>query len=793
MLRNYFKIAFRNLFRQKAYSLLNLVGLSLGISCGLLLALHIKEELSYDKNFSRHDLIYRMVTTEWSKSSPPLAGEMLKYFPEIKSIGRFSDAGTTVVNTVDGKRTEWHGYFADSTVADMFDMKPVFGNPVHALATPGSIVITRKMARLFFGDKNPLGQKLTSDNKYDSWVGAVIEDLPATSHLHFDFLSPMSILYQFTSKDWTENRGWMFGWTYVQFRDRNGEKQAEKKLKDFWSKYLESYPDKAEVAADAAVQRFQPLTDIHLHSNLIQEMGPNSSIIYVYIFIAVEILILVIACINFINLFTTQALKRMKEVAIRKILGAQRVQLFLQFLGEAFILTFLAGLLAVLLYQLALPFYNSLTGRHITIRELLLPDNLFILVAIVAGTGLLSGLFPALFIAGFAPVASLKSNQVPRSPARLLRKGLVVFQFVAASFLIISTILVYRQMNLFHNKQLGFDKDQVMVVKLYGGLRDKLIAHPEVIRNEILSDPDILSVGRSTNVIGDDLSVESVIPVNAKPGKDYPSVRVFRIDDQYLNTLGIQLKEGRNFSSAYNDSASFIINETAARMLELKKPLHSSIFNTTDGLKGAVVGIIKDFHFASLHNQIEPLVLECRPQWTQNMFIKIRAGKTVNATEFVRAAIEKIMPGTLFNYGFLDDKIAGLYKKEDNMSKILKIFAALSVMISCLGLFGLAAHASEIRTKEIGIRKVIGASMSNLIRLLSKEFLLLVLIGNLVAWPLAWWAIQKWLQEFTYKVQIGWQVFFLSTILTLAIAMLTIAWHCIRTAGMNPIKSLRTE
>ena len=793
MLKNFFKVASRNLFRQKAYSLLNLFGLSLGIFCGLLLTLHIREELSYERNFPKHDLIYRMVTTEWSKSSPPLAGEMMKYFPEIKSTARLSDAGTSVLNTVDGKKGECKGYFADSTFVGMFDLKAVAGNPVHALADPYSIVITRSMARRFFGSKDPIGQKMVSDNKYDTWVGAVIEDLPPNTHLKFDYLSSMVVFYKFTPAKWTDNRGWMFGWTYVQFRDKEGEKRAEKRMKDFWTKYWETDADKAEVAAIGATQRFQPLTDIHLKSDLIQEMGPNSSIIYIYIFIAIEVLILVIACINFINLFTTQSLKRLKEVAVRKILGAQRIQLVLQFLGEAFLLTILAGLVAIMLYQLALPFYNSLTGRQITARELLHPDNLLIIGCIVLCTGLLSGLFPALFIAGFAPAASLKGNKLPKSPASLLRKSLVVFQFVTASFLIIATVLVYQQMDLFHNKQLGFDKDQVMVVRLYGNLKDKLLAHPELIKNEFLSNPDILAVGRSTNVIGDDLSVESVTPVDATPGKDYPSVRVFRVDDHYLDVLSIPLKEGRNFSRAYKDSAAFIMNETAVRILGLKNPVGTNVVNNTMGLKGKVIGIVKDFHFASLHNQIEPLVLEYRPEWTENLLVKIRAGKTIAATDFLRAALAKIEPDALFNYGFLDDKITGLYKKEDNMSVLLKVFSVFSILISCLGLFGLAAHAADTRTKEIGIRKVIGASVANLIQLLSRDFIGLVLIGNLVAWPFAWWAVHKWLQDFTYKIEIRWPVFALSFVITLFIAVLTIGFRCLKTARTNPVCSLRSE
>ncbi len=694
MLKNFFKVAFRNLFKQRSYSLLNLLGLSLGIACGLLLTLHIKEELSYEKNFPKHDRIFRVASTEWSKSSPPLAGEMIKYFPEIKSIGRFADAGTNVINSDPDHKFECKGYFADSTVDYIFDLKPVAGNPFHALTEPSSFVITRSMAEKFFGKANPLGQKLKINNQDEVWVRAVIEDLPPNSHLQFDYLYSMPLL---------------------------------------------------------------------------------------------------IACVNFINLFTTQALKRLKEVSIRKILGAQKIQLVLQFLGEAFILTILAGIIAVLVYEIALPFYNNIAGKQASAGEILQPSNLLILAGIVFFTGLLSGLFPALFIAGFEPATTLKGMRLPKTSASLLRKGLVVFQFVVAAFLIISTVLIYQQMKLFRNKQLGFDKDQVMVVKMYGDFREKLLKQPDVVKNEFLRNPDILAVGESSNVIGDDLSVESVTPVNAPKEREYPTVRVYRVDDDYLNVLNIKLKEGRNFSRSFNDSASFIINEKAAEVLVLKNPLGSTVINNTRSVQGKVVGVIKDFHFTSLHNAIEPLVLEYHPEWTDNVFIKIRAGKTSGAINYLKGEVEKIAPGTLFSYGFLDEHIAGLYKKEDNMSQVLKAFSLLAIIISCLGLFGLAAHASELRTKEIGIRKVIGANLPSLIQLLSKDFVVFVLIGNLIAWPLAWYAVHKWLQEFTYKINIQWQVFVLSALLTLIIAGITIAWHCIKTARTNPVKSLRTE
>jgi putative ABC transport system permease protein len=791
MFRNYFKTAWRNLFRQKTYSLFNLFGLAIGLSCGLLLTLHIKEELSYEKSFSKHDRIYRIVNTEWSKSSPPLAGEMMKYFPEIKSITRFSDRGRSVVSAGPTIQGESKGYFADSSVVDVFDLKAVAGKPVDALSEPNAIVITRSMAHQYFGNKDPLNQKLVFNDKEELWVKAVIEDFPANSHIQFDYLASMPTFYKNAPPEWTGNRGWMFGWTYVAFNKAEDISRVKTKLEAFYLNYYKDMFTAEERKAEAQRWRFQPLTDIHLHSNLIQEMGANSSIIYIYIFIGVEVLILLIACVNFINLFTTQALKRIKEVGIRKILGADKAQLVIQFMGEAFILTCLGAILAICLYQVAIPFYNNITGKAVTAWELFKPVNLLIITGMVLFVGFLSGLFPALYITRFQAASSLKANQLPRSSASLVRKGLVVFQFVVSGLLIISTVLIYQQMKLFHEKELGFDRNNVIVTRLYGNFQDHAIKHPEVLEEALRQNPDVLGIGKASNIIGDGLSVENITPLN--PDKEYPSSQVMRIDEHYLDVMNIPLKAGRNFSRAFNDSGSFIINEKAAAMLGLKDPVGTTLVNNVMGTEGKVVGIVKDFHFASLHHQVEPLVMEYKPEWTGNMLIKTKGANAAAIISFLEKKVKEIAPNTLFSYGFLDDRISGLYKKENNMSVILKVFAVLAILISCLGLFGLTAHAAEVRTKEIGIRKVIGASMTNLLSLLSKDFVVLVLIGNLIAWPIAWYVAHQWLQEFSYKINIGWPVFLLSALVTLLIAIFTIGYHCIKTATANPIKSLRSE
>jgi putative ABC transport system permease protein len=567
--------------------------------------------------------------------------------------------------------------------------------------------------------------------------------------------------------------------------------------------------DQATAAKEAAAARLMPITNIHLHSNGIQEMGPNGSILYIYIFTAIAVLIGVIACINFVNLFTTQALKRLKEVAVRKVLGATRSQVIAQFLGEALLLAGFSGVIAILLCQAALPLYDELTGRQVTLAFIFLPSNLLLIAALIFTTGLLSGLFPALFISGFDPAASLKSNKTPGSPTSLLRKSLVVFQFIAAGFLIIATLLVYRQMNLFHDQQLGFDKQQVAVIRLYGNFKDKLLNKPDLLKSEFLSNSDVLSVGATGSIIGDDLSVEDVVPVHPEAGRNYPNVNVQRIDDRYFDVLHIPLAEGRNLLPsdyrrpsalggqsdfrAFHDSNSFIVNEAAARALGLQHPVGTDVVNTTMNLQGRIVGVVKDFNFMSLHSKITPLVFEYRPQWAEYLLVRIQAGKIPQTIDWLKDKIAELSPSTLFDYGFLDDHIVGLYRKEDNMSTILKVFSVFSILISCLGLFGLAAYAAEIRTREIGIRKVIGASTAGLVRLLSVDFMLPVLIGNLLSWPLAAWAVHTWLTEFTYRIDIGWPVFALSLGLTLIVALLTIGFRCWQTARANPVKSLRAE
>ncbi|MDX3914923.1 MAG: ABC transporter permease [Pseudosphingobacterium sp.] len=796
MLKNYFKIAWRNIFRYKANSLFNLLGLALGIVCTLFLTLYIKEELNYDKSFPKHDRIYRMVYTEWSKSAPPLAEGLKNYFPEIEQTTRFVQAGTNVARTNDNNQMEIDGFYTDSSTVHMFDLNSIIGNAFQALKEPSTIVLTKSVAKKLFGKKNPLGEQLIFQDEEAFRVKAVIDDLPENTHLKFDFLVSMPTFMSLVEKTypgWTQSKGWIFGWTYVQLNHKESIKRIKRDLTQFYVNYLKGEASDEQIAEFAQSARVQALTDIHLKSNLAQELSPNGSMTYIYIFIAIEALVLLMACVNFINLFTTQALKRLKEVGVRKIVGASRKQLILQFLLEAFLLTFISTLLAVVVYWLILPFYNQLTGKSNTLSDIMQHGNLSIILAILFTITLISGLFPSLFASSFLPVKALKSIKTPNTTAVYVRKSLVVFQFIIAGLLITSTLLIYQQMQYFRNKELGFDKDQVIVAKLYGDFKKTLESNSSLLQTEFLANPNILSVARTSNIIGDPLSVEFIAPTKNPENKDFGTLKVVRVDDNFLNALNITLKEGRNFSKEFGDSSAFILNEQAVTKLELENPVNQSLTNHTIERQGNIVGVIKDFNFESLHHQIEPLVLEYAPQKTGTMLIKIRGGNVESTLAFLQKKVRQIAPNTLFSYTFLDEKVNSLYKKENTMTSIVLAFTLLGIIISCLGLLGLIGYTAEIRTKEIGIRKIIGASIQNLVTLLSVDVLLMVTIGNVIAWPLTWYFIHQWLENFAYKSPINWWTFAISLLITFIIAFTTVIWHCLKTAFANPIHALRNE
>ena len=793
MLLNHFKIAFRNILKQKAYNSLNVIGLATGIAAGLLIALHLQEELSYEKKFEGYQNIYRIHDDQWAKSSPPLAIQMKERLPDIAALGRLASYGTRVVNTDDNNPGEVTGYYADSSVLDVFGFKVVAGDRKQALVAANTAVITQGMAKRYFGSQDPIGKLLHFDNQKEFPVTAVIEGIPGNSHIQFDYLISMPTFYKDIPDTWTNNRGWMVMYTYVRFKSDKEYEKTRVQMPRFIRDFYEGDPEADQRVADEQL-RFQPLEDIHLRSNLEQEMSANSNIIYVYIFIAVEILILVVACANFMSLFTTQAIKRMKEVGMRKILGARPGQLMAQFLTEVILLTVISVVLSVVFYQLALPFYNNLAGKSLGLWQVFEKDNLLIMTAILTGVVLVSGLYPAFFISGFKAGSFLQENKLPSSMPNLVRNGLVVFQFMVSIALIAATLLVHQQMNLLQDKNLGFDKDQVVNIKLYGSLRSKASSETGAFKNEFLKNPNVLGVGRVGSMIGDDLSVEGVVPEGREQeANTIPSVRVLRVDEDYLTVMNIPLAAGRNFSRSMNDSTSFIINETAAKLLGLPEPVDHRLNNMTMNKKGKIVGVVKDYHFASLHNRIEPLVIEWRPDWTGLLTIKMRAGKTAETMEYIRTTVSKMAPGSLFVYSFLDDHLNALYKSENAMSNVFEFFSVLAIIIACLGLLGLSAYTIESRTKEIGIRKVLGASVTGIVTLVTSKFFILVIIAYVIAVPLTWYGMYYWLQNFAYQIDIHGWVFALTGLIIAVMAALAVGFNTVKAAVRNPVTSLRYE
>ena len=792
MIRNYLRIAFRNIFKQKLYNALNAVGLATGIAAGLIIALHIKEELSFDRQYPHYENIYRVHNFGWAKSSPRLAIEM-SAMSQFDVIGRFAGDGTHVVKSEENVPGEVTGYYADSSVLEMFGFRLIEGDRKQALVGKKTAVITEKMAKQFFGGKSAIGKVIKFDNKKEYPVVAVMQDLPENSHLKFDYLISMPTFYEDVPANWTNNRGWMVMYTYVRFKSDKEYQSALTAWIPFMKRFWEGAPDLEKRIAEEPLQ-FMPLKDIHLRSKLEQEMGPNSNILYVYVFIAVEILILVVACANFMSLFTTQAIKRMREVGMRKIMGAKPKQLMGQFFTEVVLLTVISLIVAIMLYQLVLPIYNSIAGKSLGVWQIVEKENLLVIGTILLFVILFSGLYPAYFISRFKAGSFLKDDKLPNSMPNKVRSALVVFQFVVSASLIAATILVGQQMTLMKNKDLGFDKDQVVNVKLYGLLWQKTFSETPVVKNEFLKHRDIISVGRVGSMIGDNLSVEGVVPEGKEQeGDKYPSVRVLRVDEDYLKVMGVSFMAGRNFSTAFNDSSSFIINESAAKALRLEDPIGKRVNNLTMGRLGTVVGVVKDYHFATLHSRIEPLVLEYKPEWTGWLTVKVAAGKNKEALESIKKTIDGIAPGSLFVYEFLDDRLNMLYKSEDSMSKVFQFFSVLAIIIGCLGLLGLSAYTVERKTKEIGIRKVLGASVVGIVGIVSSRFFLLVLLGLAISIPLTWYGMNLWLQNFAYQITIEWWVFALTAGLIFMITVFVISFHTISAALQNPVHSLRYE
>jgi len=807
MFKNYLKIAFRNLLKFKSYSLINIFGLAVGIACCLLILLYVQEELSYDRFHTQADRIYRITTEERSEGTArqmantfgPLAPLLLADSPDIERAVRLYPFNAVVKYGERKKFQEEKFFFCDSTVFDVFSFAFRQGDPQTALMAPYSIVLTVATAHKYFGEENPLGKTLRVENEYDFTVTGVLENVPDNSHFRFDFLATISSLGDIMGP-WvfTGARGswfWPPMYTYVLLPPRYPVENIESRFPDILRQNM------GEWAVAQRSFHLQRLLDIHLHSDLENELAPNGSLTYVSIFLLVAFFVLLIACINFMNLATARSANRAREVGLHKAVGAEQWQLVKQFLGEALVYSTLAMFLAIAMIEFFLPQFNRLVGKQLEVRYLenwLVFSGLVILTVLV---GILAGSYPAFFLARFRPIHVLQGKIGIGTTSRAthrLRSALVVTQFIISIVLIVGATGIHQQLRFVQSGRLGFDKEHLVAIPV----RDQEVQRNyEAIKNKLLSQSGVLSATVLSNFPWEEGFND--FPIKAEGMADETDWNMFTliVDHDFVQTFGAKMVAGRPFSKSFATDVgkAFILNEAAVAKLgwddAIGKKFEVDKVASGGPMRGEVIGVVKDFHMRSFHNKIEPLVLLVSPEsyYLDNIVVRI-SGSDVRAE---LAALEQTWRGTVphrpFEYFFLDQAFDKLYSSEQKLGTLFNYFAGLTIFVGCLGLFGLASFMAEQRTKEIGIRKVLGASVPMVTALLSKDFVKLVLMANLVAWPVAWYLLHKWLQNFAYRVEISWWIFALAGGLALVIALLTVSTQAIRAALANPIESLRYE
>lgn len=791
MFKNYLIVAFRNLLRYKGHSIINITGLAIGIASCLLLFLWVEDELNYDRYHANADRIYRVVSQlevnnkikRSAKSPAPLAPALLNEFPWIQKAVRVTRK--KYLMKCNNKLFYEDIFFADPDVFDIFTFPLVEGNPKTALKGPDSILISEEMKEKYFGETEAMGKTIALGEWQDFRITGVFKNIPRNSHFRFDFLGSV-LTYR---PDYHSKWGVSNYCTYILLPKDSSAFPAlfEEKMPQF----VEKYRGKKLRDMYNLTYMLQPLTHIHLHSHMRNEIEPNRDIETVYIFSAIAIFILLIACLNYINLATARFANRAREVGLRKVLGASPVQLIRQFLGESFMLVFIALPIAILLAELFLPLFNSLAGKELVSHYF---NNQFLsagMAGIVLCVGLLSGTVPALFITAFQPTAVLKGTLKISSIIPVLRRFLVVFQFSISIALIVSTLIISDQLDYMRTKKLGFNKDHLVNIAINNN-KEALLKY-DTIKYDLSQHPDVTAVSASSFFPGRPRWNMNYWTDGMRTD-EYRMIGCIPVDYDFIDTFEINIVEGRGFSREFttDTDSAFILNQSAVREFGWESAVGKR-FNLSNWKKGTVVGVVEDFHNNSLHGEIEPLVLYIEPPHFEYFSVRLAPGNTAQALDFLKRKWEQLVPGEPFKYTFLDEDLDRLYIDEKKLRELFIIATFLAVLLAGLGLFGLATFTTEQRTKEIGIRKVMGASAFEIAFLLSREFCRWVLISNIIAWPVAWYAMNKWLQNFTYRITIMPWTFLLAGLLAFLIALLTVSYKAARAAGTNPVEALRYE
>ena len=824
MIKNYFTIAWRNILRNKVNSAINIAGLAIGITSIILITLYVQDELRYDSSFTHADRIYQVNLSAnmdggefVTGNTPPTVGPALvSEFPEIESCVRIYYPGDVVVRSSAGNGAE--NFFTekkvlgvDSTFLQVFDYPMLEGSRDHGLTKPNSVIITEAAAKKYFGSTHAIGNILLFDNQRIPYtVTGVLADPPKQVSWQFDMITSIS------SYAGPKRFSWSWVWlqvnTYVKLKDQAANnREAIAALEAKFPAVVKKHAASAFQRIGEPLEQFykkggrwdfnlQPLRDVHLYSaNIGSRISTLSDIKYVWIFSLIAFFMIVLACVNFMNLSTAQSATRAKEVGIRKVLGSEKSQLIRQFLSEALLCSFAATAIAIVLALVFLKPFNAIAGKSIEFTALFAHGNWLMLLGLSILTGLLAGSYPAFYLTSFRPVAVLKGmkSAAARSGNSFLRNGLVVFQFAVSTALIICTLIVFRQLQFIRNKDLGLNKENIIVISN----TQRLGSAEETFRQELSRTPEIKNVSiTSCSPTSSNFSDGYEPSPGAGDNRIVKSIGLpsFVVDEEFIPSLDIDLLSGRNFSKDFNDSASVILNESAVREIGWKNPVGMTLGYPGNSQQFTVIGVAKDFNLQSLHTVMGPFALFHQSSKTYDlgyhwMLVRTEPGNMTSSLSMMESKWKNFVPDAPFDYSFLDEDFNALYASDQRMGAIFSIFTVLSVFVGCLGLFGLAAYTAERRTKEIGVRKVLGASVSGLIALLSRDFLKLVLVSALIAFPVAWWSMNKWLEDFAYRTSIQWWLFFAATFGAMVIAFLTVSIHAYKAAVSNPVKALRTE
>ncbi|MBU1014507.1 MAG: ABC transporter permease [Bacteroidetes bacterium] len=814
MVKNLINISIRYFLKNQGYSSINVFGLGLGLATCILIFLFLQDELSYDKFHENASNIYRVEThivgqgedSHWAASTGNLIPFIQENYPEVQAACKLNFSfNQDVLSYGDLSFREENMVWADSTFFDVFSFEIIKGNKIDALSGPAKLVFTESTAKKYFGNDDPIGKIIKLyDRSFQ--VTAVIKDVPSNSHFHFNIIVAMDDRRRGDNR--VDRSMANAFYSYVRVKDEETMLSFKEKLDQrIWEILGYTVSGDSTNIPEGTDAEFilQSITDIHLNGHAEKEIKANGDKQYVISFSIIALFVLTIACINYMNLATARSAKRGREVGVRKVLGANRSNIFRQFMGESYVMSLLALMIAIVIVEIVLPGFNVITGKTLTLSVLANLPLLGSIIVIFLFVGFISGSYPSLFLSNFNPLVVLKSNTISghSKTALFLRRGLVILQFSISIILIIGALIIYAQIKYIQNKDLGFDKKDIVVLRLTNTIREEQIS---ILKNEFKSIPEIASATGTSVIPGDRVhfltvrlpdQVDENIQTTDEDGGVF-TMRVLLADEDVINTFGIQIKEGRGFSSEFgtDSDAAFLINEAAVEWLELKDPVGTRfeyLYALPQPKKGQIIGVMKNFHYASLHADVEPIMIHISPMLKQYLSIKVNSKDVKNVIALIEQKWVSVFPSIPFEYFLLESSYNEMYKSEINMGQIITYFTFLAILIACLGLFGLASYIMEQRTKEIGIRKTLGASMSSIIRALSKEFIILVAISNIIAFVPAYILMRNWLNNFYYRIDISIWVFIVTAILSITIALITIGSQALIAARENPVKSLKYE